>query len=258
MINPFFVMHGAGRDCTRQPSTDDSQKIAFLIICTYNLFYKQLFLLFNLLGDDVKVQKPANTTHPIHELLKNRWSPKAYSSQPITKDTLLSLFEAARWSPSSSNLQPWSFIVATHNDMKAFDRLLCTLDEGNQVWAGKAPVLVLTISQRDRKPGTPNRHAGYDLGQAVAHLTVQAGAYGLALRQMGGFDGERARRNFNLPDGFDPMTVLAIGYPGEPESLPEDLRERELAPRKRKPLEEFVFDGAWQKPLEESAPLRVN
>ena len=203
------------------------------------------------------MNKPASTQYPIHDLLKNRWSPRAYSSQPVDKDLLLSLFEAARWAPSGSNIQPWSFIVTTAEDPEPHAKLVSTLAEFNQMWAKNAPVLVLTIATREREAGKPNAYASYDLGQAVAHLSVQASALGLYIHQMAGFDQQKAREAFSLPEGFDPVTVFTIGYPGDPASLPERLRERELAERGRKPLSEFVFDGAWNVAIDqklEAAP----
>lgn len=196
------------------------------------------------------MHKPAQTNYPIVDLLKNRWSPRAFSKRPVETETLLSLFEAARWSPSSSNTQPWFFIVVSPQSPDRFAKLLGTLGERNQQWAKDAPVLVLTIALRDRAPGKPNLWAGYDLGQSVAHLSIQASALGLSVHQMGGFDRLKAAEAFELPDGYEPMTVIAIGYAGDPAALPEDLRESEVAPRTRKPLSEFVFDGGWEEPLQ--------
>ena len=125
------------------------------------------------------------------------------------------------------------------------------LGDWNQTWAKHAPVLVLALAKAEREPGKTNHYAAYDVGQAVAHLSIQASALGLVVHQMGGFDRQKAAPTFELPEGFSPMTVFAIGYPGDPATLPEGLRESETAPRTRKPLGEFVFDGAWKLPLEE-------
>ncbi len=189
--------------------------------------------------------KIARVDYPIHELLKNRWSPRAFSSRPVEREALLSLFEAARWSPSANNRQPWHFIVTTPLKAEPYQRLFETLTERNQSWAKNAPLLVLTVAQREPEPGKINAKALYDLGQAVAHLTVQAGALGLYVRQMGGFDAPRAAENFSLPVGFEPVTVLAVGYLGSPDVLPEHFRQAEFEARARKPQAEFVFDGAW-------------
>jgi nitroreductase len=197
------------------------------------------------------MEKTAQNNHPIHELLKTRWSPRAFSGQPVETEKLLSLFEAARWAPSGANTQPWAFIVTTQESAGPFAKLLGTLGERNQVWAKNVPVLVLAITKSEREPGKPNLWAGYDLGQSVAHLSVQASALGLYVHQMGGFDRQKAAQAFELPAGYEAMTVLAIGYPGDPTTLPEGFRAPEMEVRTRKPLSEMAFDGAWMQPLEE-------
>ena len=186
---------------------------------------------------------------PIHELIANRRSPRAFSEQPIESAELLSLFEAARWSPSSSNDQPWRFIVATKDDSRIFSALVESLMEGNRRWAERAPVLVLALAQSTySKTGTAYRHSWYDLGQSVAHLSVQATALGLAVHQMGGFDADKARQLLSIPEGFQPVIVFAVGYPSQPSTLPADLRKREQAPRSRKLLQDFVHTEEWGKP----------
>lgn len=195
------------------------------------------------------MEKPADVQYPIHELLRNRWSSRAFSSRPVEPEALLSLFEAARWSPSSSNLQPWAFVVVTRADADRHRAFVDLLTGRNPEWAGNAPVLVLAAAKRERQPGKLNFWALYDLGQAVAHLTVQAAALGLSVRQMGGFDREKAREVFGVPAGYDPAVVIALGYRGEPDALPEDMRAGELGARSRKPLSEFVFAGRWDEPV---------
>lgn len=186
---------------------------------------------------------------PIHELLKNRWSPRSYSEEQIEPWKIVSLFEAARWSPSSSNEQPWHFIVATKEDTAVYGALSETLMEGNRRWASRAPMLVLGIAQSSySRSGKPYRHAWYDLGQSVAHLTMQASALGLVVHQMGGFDAAKARDLFSIPDGYDPVVVFAVGYAESPEHLPDDLRDREVVPRSRKSLEATVFTEKWGQP----------
>ena len=202
------------------------------------------------------MEKIADTDHPIHDFLSKRWSPRAFSAQPVEIEKLLSLFEAARWSPSGGNSQPWSFILTSQENRAAYDKLLGTLGERNQMWAKHAPVLVLTIARREIEPGKLNPWATYDLGQSVAHLSMQASASGIFVHQMAGFDRKKAAETFNLPEGFDPVTVIALGYPGDPDTLPEGFREREIAPRTRKSLSEFVFDGAWEKPLSEKQSIQ--
>ena len=204
------------------------------------------------------MNKSAQTQYPILDFLKNRWSPRAFAARPVELHKLLSLFEAARWSPSGGNQQPWSFIVTNQTEREPFEKLLGTLNERNQDWAKHAPVLVLSVVQRERATGQPNPWATYDVGQAVAHLSVQATALGLVVHQMAGFDRQKAAELFALPEGYDALTVFAIGYEGDPATLPAGLRERELEQRSRKPLKEFVFDGAWQAPLQEETLHTLN
>jgi nitroreductase len=195
------------------------------------------------------MNKPAAADYPIHPLIRERWSPRAFCDKPIPAGVLRSLFEAARWSPSSSNEQPWAFIVATKEDSAPHDKLLSTLVQANKTWAQYAPVLAIAVSKLAfSRTGGPNRNAFYDTGAAVAHLTTQATAHGLFVHQMAGFDPQRAIEVFSIPVGWEPISAFVIGYPGDIRSLPETLRERELAVRTRKPLTEFVMSGNWGQP----------
>lgn len=192
------------------------------------------------------MHNPAKTDHPVHEFIRNRWSPRAFSDKTISPETLRSLFEAARWAPSSSNEQPWAFLVATKQDPENHAKTLRTLVEFNQAWAQHAPVLVIAVSEVEfARNKTPNRNAFYDTGAAVAHLTMEATARGLFVHQMAGFDPHKASELFSIPREWEPIAVFAIGFPGDPDSLPDKLRERELAPRSRKPISEFVMSGKW-------------
>jgi len=174
----------------------------------------------------------------IHELLARRWSPRAFSPRPVESEKLAQLFEAARWAPSSYNAQPWAFIVATREDAEGYTRLLSTLVEPNRQWAQQAPVLILSVAKLDfDHVARPNRHAFYDLGQAVANFTVQATSLDLHIHQMGGFDPGAARDLFAIPKGYEPVSVMALGYQDEPPAEP--------AARTRKPLTDFVFSGRW-------------
>jgi nitroreductase len=196
-----------------------------------------------------KMEKIAETQVPIHELIRRRWSPRAFSELPVEPDKLLSLFEAARWAASASNEQPWAFLVATQQEPKKYADMLSVLVEFNRAWANKAPVLILTFAHTQfEKDGRPNRHAFYDLGQAAANLALQATALGLMTHQMAGFNVEPAREFFNVPAGWEPASVIALGYPGNLDSLTEKLQQRETAQRHRKPLETFVFSGFWGHP----------
>ncbi len=192
------------------------------------------------------MQKPADTTYPIEALLKQRWSPRAFAARPVEPEKLLSLWEAARWAASTANQQPWYFIVASKENAAEHARLLSCLRENNQQWASHAPVLMVSVAKLTFDAnGQPNRHAFHDVGLAVANLILQATALGLAVHQMAGFDPDRVRELYGVPEGFEPVAGIVLGYPGDPAILPEDLRQRELAPRTRKPLETFVFERSW-------------
>jgi nitroreductase len=192
------------------------------------------------------MQKPAPTDFPVHDLIRHRWSPRAFADKPIDPAILVSLFEAARWAPSSSNEQPWAYLVATKHDADNFAKTLSVLVDFNAGWAKSAPVLVLAVSSlKFHANGNPNRNAFYDTGAATALLSVEATARGLMVHQMAGFDPAKAKQVFDIPADWEPIAAIAIGYPGHPDSLPEKLRDRELAPRTRKPLTEFVMSGRW-------------
>lgn len=198
------------------------------------------------------MEKPAPTDHPVHELIERRWSPRAFSSQPVEPEILRSILEAARWAPSSYNDQPWHFLVARREEPEQFRRMLDCLSPGNQAWAKDAPVLMISVARtRFRRNGTPNRHALHDVGQAAAQLTLQAVDEGLFVHQMAGFDEAQAREVYGIPEDHEPVAAFALGPPGDPDDLPGDRRDAELADRSRRPLEDFVFSGEWGR----SAPL---
>ncbi len=192
------------------------------------------------------MSKEATPDHPIHELITKRWSPYGYVDKPVAREDLLALFEAARWAASSYNEQPWSYIVGTREQPEQFERVLSCLVEGNQAWARAAPVLALgVISLTFKRNGKPNAAAEHDLGLASGNLCFEATKRGLYLHQMIGILPDKAREVFGIPDGYSAKTGLAIGYRAEPEELPEPLRERDLAPRQRRPIAEFVFGNRW-------------
>jgi nitroreductase len=192
------------------------------------------------------MQKSAPSDFPVHELIRERWSPRAFADKPVAPNVLRSLFEAARWAPSSSNEQPWAYLVASRDDKEDFAEMLSVLVEFNASWAKSAPVLAIAVAQLAfAKNNTPNRNAQYDTGAATALLSMEATAHGLAVHQMAGFDPEKARQSFGIPAGWEAIAAIAIGYPGDPASLPQPLKDRELAPRTRKPIAEFVMAGHW-------------
>ncbi len=195
------------------------------------------------------MEKPATNEHPIHDLIRRRWSPRAFADKTVPPDLLRSLFEAARWAASSMNDQPWAYLVATKDDAENFAKMVSVLMDGNSIWAKNAPVLLLSVARLNFKHnGSANRVAVHDLGAANASLTLQATALGLGVHQMGGFHRDKAREVFQIPEGWEPVAAMAIGYPGDPASLPENLQKREIAPRSRQPLSEFVMSGSWGRP----------
>lgn len=196
--------------------------------------------------------KQASTDVPIHEFLARRWSPYGFQDRQVPQEDLRSIFEAARWAPSSYNEQPWSFLVAPSDAPEAFEQILSCLVEGNQIWARHAPVLALGIvHHRFSRTQERNRAAVHDLGLATGNLLVEATARGLFVHPMIGILPDKAREVFSLPDETEAWTGLALGYVGDPGNLPDTLRERDRTPRHRKPIHEFVFTGSWGNP----APL---
>ena len=190
--------------------------------------------------------KKASPDHPIHELFVKRWSPYAFSDQAVPEEDLRALFEAARWSASNFNEQPWRYIVATRKDPEEFERLLSCLDELNQPWAKTASVLALGCAAlKFARNGQPNTTAEHDLGAASTYLSMEATNRGLSVHQMAGILPDQAREVYRIPDGFRPLTALAIGYVGNPNASPEKYKEVDLRPRQRKSLSEFVFGGQW-------------
>jgi nitroreductase len=195
------------------------------------------------------MEKPAPVQIPIHELLSRRWSPRAFDARPIEADKLRSLFEAVRWAPSSNNEQPWRFIVAGKEQRPAYDRLLACLVEGNRTWASCAPLLVLSVARLNfEESGKPNRHALHDIGMATENLLLQATALDLAAHPMAGFNAEQARADLKIPSDYEPIAMIAVGYPGDPTILPDRLKQRELAARERDQASAFVFSGEWGQP----------
>jgi len=192
------------------------------------------------------MEKPAPADHPIHVLIRRRWSPRVFASQPVEAATLRSLLEAARWAPSSYNEQPWSFIVATRENPVEYERLLTCLVDDNQKWAWHAPVLMLSVARLTfERNGKTNRHAFHDVGQAMANLSLQATAMGVFVHQMAGFDAARAREIYAIPDDHEPVATVAIGYPVDPHAMPNGVLADERRARQRKPVGAFVYGGRW-------------
>jgi len=191
------------------------------------------------------IHKKAKTKYPIHDLLEKRWSPRAFHSKNIEKQKLQSLFEATRWSPSSYNQQPWRFIVGQKGE-ETYDKIMDSLVEFNQKWATTAPVLVVTLGRKFNNNSDDNNLAyQYDAGQAVANMTVEATNLGLYMHQMGGFDPKKIIQHFDVPIQYKPLTVLALGYIGNPEQLEGGIQQAEKAERDRFAFDDFIFSGRF-------------
>ena len=164
----------------------------------------------------------------------------------ITKKELNQLFEAARWAASSYNRQPWRFIYA-EKDTEAYDRVVSCLSDFNKQWAPTAPILLLTAYKEKTENGDENFHALHDLGLSLGNMSVQAEHMGIAMHHMAGIDWKKAQEVFEVPEGFHITTAIAIGYyGGNPDSLPEDLKQQEMQPRSRNPITDFAFEGTWK------------
>ena len=199
-------------------------------------------------ASEVHHLKQAPPVDGVLPILHQRWSPRSFADREVSPADLAKVFEAARWAASSFNEQPWRFLVGDHNSLtykKIFDSLMPV----NQAWAVHAPVLILGVTKTKFSHNDgPNRVALYDLGAASSYLTLQAAALGLSTHQMAGFDVERARHEFSIPPDHEPVAIAALGYPGSVESLPHKLQQKELAPRQRKPLADFVYERGWGRP----------
>ena len=194
--------------------------------------------------------KQASVAMAVTPVIRQRWSPRSFTDREVSVSNLMKVFEAARWAPSSSNEQPWRFLVGLRNSA-THAKIAATLVGFNQAWAPKAPVLILgTAHTKFSRNGNPNGYALYDLGAASAFVILQASALGIVTHQMGGFDRDAARQAFEVPEDYALGSVMALGYQGEPDALSnEKLIENETAPRTRKPLSEVAFT-AWDEPAD--------
>jgi nitroreductase len=198
-------------------------------------------------ASEVHTLKRAPEVEGLPPMFLERWSPRSFSEREVSAADLRRVFEAARWTASSGNSQPWRFIVAAKGTPE-HAKLSSALAGFNQQWAPKAPVLILGAALARNAKGGPNPYGMYDLGAATAMLTLAASNLGLSTHQMAGFDREIARHELAIPEEYELGTVIALGYQGEPAALGhEELVKRELAPRDRKPLTEFVFES-WGEP----------
>ena len=199
--------------------------------------------------ETVEKLKHAPDVAGVHDLLLRRWSPRAFAEKEVSTAEIKKLFEAARWAASSSNEQPWRFFVGRKGD-ETYGKIFNALVAFNQTWAKSAPVLILSVAKKTfTEKGNANHYNLHDTGAATATLALQATASGMHAHSMAGFDTEQVRASFGIPTEYDIGAVTAVGYFGDPESLPDYMLKTEVAPRQRKPLEEFVFTE-WEKPAQ--------
>jgi nitroreductase len=192
------------------------------------------------------MKKPAAAVYPINELMRERWSPRAFLSKPVEAGKLLSVLEAARWAPSSFNEQPWSFLVARAEEPEEFAKMVGCLAEANQTWAKTAPVLMISVVKKSfSQNGKPNRTAHHDVGLASENMVLEGVEQGLAAHGMAGIEREKIREVYGLPEDCEAVAAWALGYAGEPNMLEGALKEREMAARERKELAAFVFGGKF-------------
>jgi len=195
------------------------------------------------------MENVAKTIYPVNDLIRRRWSPRAFENRPVEKEKLRQILEAARWAPSSYNEQPWTYIVATRHEPEEYDTLLACLVERNQRWAKAAPVLMISLGRRFfSQSGKPNLTWQHDVGLGSENLCLQATDLGLATHQMAGIDRDKIRKTYRIPDDVEPVAAIAVGYPGDPATLPEEFKSSEAAPRSRHPLSEFIFSKTWGRP----------
>ncbi len=197
--------------------------------------------------------KEAIQTKPeLHPLLSTRFSPRSFDERPVEHDEIQLLMQAAQSAPSCYNQQPWQYIIASKDDRQKYDKMLNILFEKNKEWAQQAPLLMISVAKTDFDHNNqPNPYALYDVGQATAMMLVQAASMGLLAHQMGGFDKEAVKKEYQIPQGYEPVAAIAIGYRSEQDGNPS---------RNRKPIHSFVFAGQWQNSVfdEQSENVLVN
>lgn len=188
------------------------------------------------------LRKDATTSVPIHPLMQERWSPRAFDPQSLSLGDLMACFEAARWAASSMNEQPWRFILAQRDHEEEFEKALECLVPANRQWALRAGAIIFVlVKETFSANGNPNAHARYDAGQAVAQFTLEAWNRGLVVHQMGGFTPDEVRTHFPVAEGHEPLVAIAIGKQGEPEVLNEPRKSWESSPRERRSLSDTVL-----------------
>jgi nitroreductase len=189
----------------------------------------------------------AQPSHPVNDLIRMRWSGRSFSDEQVPDEVILSLMEAVRWSASCYNEQPWSFVLGRKGS-EPYEQMLSCLTPSNLEWVKDAPVMLLTVAKTHfALNGLHNRHALHDVGLAIGNFSLQATEAGLNLHQLAGFDHRKAAHLFALPDGHEAVTLIAMGYRGAPDTLPDHLRAKELAPQQRREVKDFLFEGQWGK-----------
>lgn len=185
--------------------------------------------------------------HSIHPLISNRWSPRAFDGQSLSHDQMNQLFEAMRWAPSSFNEQPWKVIYAIRSEKENFNKVLSTLVEWNQNWAKTAGALMITVAKDNFDlDGSENKHAWHDIGLAIGNLSFQATHMGIYLHQMGGIEREQIKSTFEIPDGYTPVTGIALGHPGDILQIPEEIQDDEMKAQERKKVNSFAFNAEFK------------
>jgi nitroreductase len=199
------------------------------------------------------LEKDAITSAPIHDLLRKRWSPRAFdANRPVTRAQLNTLLEAARWSPSCNGVEPWRYLIWERaRDAEGFEKMFDCLSDNNKLWVKNVPLVMLAIASSDvLPPDRPNRWTQYDTGMASACLVIQAVALGLITHQMAGYNVDKMRAAFSIPAEYTPMALIAVGYQADPDVLDDVTKKKELTPRSRKALGERFFEGSLGKPVQ--------
>jgi len=194
--------------------------------------------------------RPAPTNIAIHDLLKRRWSPRAFDpNRPVTREQLKVLLEAGRWAPSCNGDEPWRYLIWDKGrDPQGWQKAYDCLNENNKKWVKNVPLLMLSCAgSAFEATGKPNRWTQHDTGAASVSMALQAGAMGLVIHQMGGWDADKARAAFAIPPEYTPMAMIAVGYQASPDILDEETKAKEMRPRARKPVAERFFEGGWGK-----------
>lgn len=203
----------------------------------------------------VNVREHREAEYPVDDIFINRWSPRAMSGEPVSKEELMSLFEAARWAPSSFNNQSWRFLYSL-KDSSTWDTFFGLLMEGNQSWVKNAGALIVIISKTTFDyNGKPTKTHAFDTGAAWQNFALQGTANGLVIHGMQGFDYERAKTELNIPEQYEVQAMVSVGKPGDPSLLPEGLRDKDV-PSGRKSVGEIALEDASLLKMEDTSLLK--